>query len=102
MNNISEKEIQSACNRILTKLGIVWLHLPQGRRTSAILRGLPDLLFFSKGKCFAYELKIEGKKPTHEQSEMLMVLATYGGVVTGWGTSVEMFEGFLKINGVIE
>lgn len=88
MKNELEKDIQKKCNDVLRKLGIKFYHDEAGhagRNRKAHRASKPDLIFFHKGKTFAFEVKRTGGKLRPDQFDELQRLVVDGGVIAHWG-----------------
>lgn len=95
----TEDQIQSALNRHLAvrlRSDVVWFHVPNGGYRNAIeaarfkgmgvKAGVPDCLFFDRGRFYGLELKTEERvtQPSAispAQREMLAALTRAGGTV---------------------
>jgi len=87
-----EAQIQRAICQHLSlraKLGVLWIHVPNGGRrdakTGAMLKrlgvraGAPDLLLWHDGKAFALELKAPDGRLSDAQHEFLAAFNEAGG-----------------------
>lgn len=97
-----EKELQSQCNNLLRDLKIWYYHRENsGHTCKSHSAGLPDLLFATKGKFFAFELKSKGGVISDKQKKMLKELYD-AGFITRVIYSFESFYEILKEYGIIK
>ena len=71
----AEKELQSLCERELSRNEIAYLHISFRAREKA---GWPDLVFALDGRPIAVELKAKGGKLSPDQVKMLTMMKKNG------------------------
>ncbi len=99
--DMTEAELQRACNETLRQLGIPYFHYEKGCGKNLTHRGgIPDLIFFHKGNAFAIELKAEGGNVSDAQTVTLKKLHD-NGVHTRICFTHEAFIGILKEYNII-
>lgn len=105
---MTESDVVRDCLQFLRLNGIeAWrqnsgaIPLPGGgfRRFNG-RKGQADIIGIVKGRFFACECKMPGKKPTPEQDEFLDMVTRNGGI-SCWVTSVEELQDDLQAAGVI-
>lgn len=97
-----EQDLQESCNETLRALGIPFYHKERGPRTARThSAGLPDLLWWWKGKAYAVELKTKIGVVSDDQKKWLADLSAQG-VYTGVCRSEDEFVGFLMSHGIVK
>ena len=77
-SEMSEKDIQVECNKLLRSLGIQFIHDEKGRGSNKRHRkSQPDLLFWYANKSVAVELKQRGQEPRTDQIEWGQKFSVY-------------------------
>ena len=90
----SEKQLQDQIVGFLERNNTVVIRSRTDKATTTAV-GTPDLLFALKGRAIAYEVKLPGKKPTKEQSEMMLKMSGNGWlcyVVESYDEAVTIYK----------
>ena len=83
---MSEAKIQAAIIKALNKLAGVFAFNQQG--TIYTQRGIPDIIACVDGRFVAFEVKLDGKKPTASQHVKIRTIQWAGG----WAVVVHSVE----------
>lgn len=90
----TEKQLQEQIVGFLERNNTVVIRSRMDRKTSTNV-GTPDLLFAVRMRPVAFEVKLKGRKPTKEQTEMMLRMTGNGWacfIVESYDEAVTIFE----------
>ena len=94
-----ESYLQSECNKLLRKHGILYYHAEAGRNPGMAMRrnsGYPDLFIFHEGKTIFIELKSKNGKLRPNQVEKIEQLKN-AGYICYVAKDIKKFCYFIKL-----